>query len=97
MSKQERSEAEFTLALTLRGATNGSSKAATDAAIASLVREDVYDEMSDELWHRISLAILDAGIHFAGVLTEPDRERLIGEICQRLGEALRAPAEEDGP
>jgi hypothetical protein len=92
MNKAERIEAEFTLARTLRGATNSSSKAATDAALTGL--DSVYDELAEDIWERIVQTILDAGIHYSGPLTEPDRERLIQEICSRLGKALRAPVDD---
>jgi hypothetical protein len=93
MSKAERIEAELTLAKTLRGATNDSSRDATDAAIAGL--DGAYDDIAEDIWSRIVQSILDAGIHYGGPLAEADRERLIDEICRRLGEALRAPVEED--
>jgi hypothetical protein len=90
MTKNERSLAEATVAMTLRGATNGTSAAATEAAIAGL-DADFFSELADELWTQAGAAILDAGIIFAGPLTESDRGRLIDEICKRLAEAMRAP------
>jgi hypothetical protein len=93
MNKAERSEAEATLAMTLRGATNGSSKTSTDAAIVGLAEADAYGELAEDIWARIVQAILDAGIHCGGPLTEPDRERLITEICQRIAAAMREPVD----
>jgi hypothetical protein len=95
MTKEERSQAETTIAMTLRGATRDTSKEAADAAIAALDEEDVYADIAEELWTRIARGVLDAEIVYGGALTQPDLERLIEEICKRLGEALRAPVDED--
>jgi hypothetical protein len=95
MTKAERTQAETTIAMTLRGAINGSSKAAADAAIESLNEADTYSDLAEELWARIAQAVLDAGIAYGGPLAEHDRERLIEEICKRLATALRAPVDKD--
>jgi hypothetical protein len=95
MTRTERDEAETTYALTLRGAVNGSSRDVVDLAIKGFDSEDIYRDLSTELWEKVARIALDAGIGFAGQLTVEDSERLITEILKRLGDALRAPPEDD--
>jgi hypothetical protein len=95
MTRDEKADAVVTIAMTLRGSVNGSSKAAVEAALAEFESEDVYPELAAEIWKRITTAVLEAGLHFSGPLVPADREQLIGTVCQRLGEALRGPAQEE--
>jgi hypothetical protein len=96
MTKDDRAQAQTAIALTLRGATRDSSREATDAAIKGLRERETYDWLASELWGRIAESVLDAGVVFGGSLAVEDRDRLIDEICARLGEAMRAPPEDDG-
>jgi hypothetical protein len=94
MTKNERVEAEVAMALTLRGATNESSKAAVEAALAHLENDDTYEELAEDIWNRVAKAVIDEGI-VCGVLDQADRDRLVETICTRLSSALREVPDED--
>jgi hypothetical protein len=66
----------------------------TDAAIAYFDCMGLFADFAETLWEHIARAALGAS-EFGHALTEPDRDRLIEEICKRLTEAMRAPADED--
>jgi hypothetical protein len=75
-------------------ATDETSRAAVDAALARLAADDTYRDLAERAWELIAarLAGEDGG---SVVIVEGDRDRLITVVCAHIASTMRALSDEE--